>query len=142
MISGTKINSKEREKNYMLGDDFPSLSPETSIESKRDLLRQLDQLKERQQSWNPADECKKVPCTGIRKTQLTCDDCMLCRAPEQIARTRTGAKGAACQNSRIGSKHGDCKLRRPPEAIGWRHETTNTPRKYSLGLSDARCALA
>ena len=33
----------------MLGDNFPSLSPGTSIESKRDLLRQLDQLKERQQ---------------------------------------------------------------------------------------------
>ncbi|WP_188021653.1 tetratricopeptide repeat protein [Synechococcus sp. RS9907] len=49
LISGNKINSKEREKNYMLGDDFPSLSPGASIESKRDLLRQLDQLKEKQQ---------------------------------------------------------------------------------------------
>ena len=49
LIAGSKITSQPREENYGLGDDFPSLSPSSSLESRKNLLRQLDQLKEKQQ---------------------------------------------------------------------------------------------
>ena len=49
LISKNKINLQQGEENYGFGDDFSPLSPGTSIESKRTLLRQLDKLKEKQQ---------------------------------------------------------------------------------------------